>query len=745
MRKKWFYRLLFSYTPILFITVTFTFFIFFQLLSDQNRNEAIKANKALSAQALRLIDSSLKAIDNAIMLKSMEIESNQQLLSYFNEHNDDVYARITAVKQMRELMISLPLIDSIYLVRTKDQMVLSNATGGTLSDFLDKPFVELHMSKPSSKWTGARIYRPFTVIEGKRVVSLVRDVPFITGEKGFIVVNVATDSLSKMIADLYDADASFIRVKDTSGSSLLKEDEDTKQAVQSSHYVSGYTGWTYQSGIVNGRLIRLISQLNNIWFLIGIVMIIGSFIWLIYVTRRNYKPIEHIVTKIRDFTNPQAGSLTKTNVGDEFSFIETALEHMITEHSQYQRSHKEGLPSRTHYLFQRLIEGGSSLTNEEWMKEAAYLQLPDPSRMQAVFVVELDHYAEFSSSYSSRDQNLLKFALRSMMQEMSQKFACILWSEWISASSLSVMVFGTEQEDERSPLILELLEDVRGWTASNLKLTVTIGIGEPVRRFSDIPKAFQGALKALKYKAVLGENRVITTEQTVSRGQEVLFSHLTIIRSIVQSIRRLEDWESDYNELFDRMKQGILTKEEVTSLMNYLVYSLSNEMAGMSREYSQHWEGDWLPKLNACLAEFQTLEQMRDQTLGVLTALSDTLREAQTKRQHAATIRDVRKYLELNYANHNLSLDYLSDYFHLNAKYLSKLFKEETGEKFVDFLIDVRMKEAEKLLANTQSTVQEVAEQVGYASNISFSRVFKKVTGSSPSEYRDSLERKAVR
>jgi YesN/AraC family two-component response regulator len=287
-----------------------------------------------------------------------------------------------------------------------------------------------------------------------------------------------------------------------------------------------------------------------------------------------------------------------------------------------------------------------------------------------------------------------------------------------------------------------MFENVRMWTQQNLKFTVTIGIGEPVRQLADIPMSFKGALEALKYKIALGENRLITSDQIARHDQAEVYSHLNAIRSIVQSFRLLEDWRSGYGELFVHMKQGLLTKDEITNLMNYLIYSLGREMAAMNRDIQELWEREVLPKLSECLEVYQTLDQIREETERVLDSLSEYMAEAQAHRQYAVRIRDMRKYIEQHFMSPNISLDHLSDQFNISAKYISKLFKEETGQKFVDFLIDIRIKQAEKMLAETQTPVQEVAENVGYTSAISFSRVFKKVVGLSPSEYREEAARK---
>ncbi|MDF2650455.1 MAG: AraC family transcriptional regulator, partial [Paenibacillus sp.] len=372
------------------------------------------------------------------------------------------------------------------------------------------------------------------------------------------------------------------------------------------------------------------------------------------------------------------------------------------------------------------------------------LQLPRPSDGQVVLVIEMDKYNEFCRQYSRIDQNLLKFALRSVIQELAPKHELELWAEWTSASQLSVMVFvDSEEETSEHSAILKLFESVRVWTQDNLKFTVTIGIGEQVVQLSDVANSYKEALTALKHKIVLGENRLITSNHIANHGEAEVFSHLNAIRSIVQSFRLLDDeWKAKYDELFGEMKQGLLTKDEITNLMNYFIYYLGREMAGMTKEFQEIWVRDGLPKLSETIDHCHSLDQMRQETLAVLNSLATVMQTAQEQRLHATTIRDMRKFIEEQYANPNMSLDYLSSNFNINAKYVSKLFKEETGQKFVDFLIDIRMQVAQRLLAESQASMQEVAEQVGYTSAISFSRAFKKVVGCSPSEFREEAARR---
>lgn len=740
MGRTWFYRQLLSYLPVLFIVITFLFFVFFQLLSEQNRREALEANKMLSLQAMRLVDTSLKAIDHMVMMESI---NNKGLGEFFDSSKQDgVYIDINAVKQMQNMMTAQTLIESIYLVRFDDGHVLSNATSSTLEDYKDRSFVETYMGKSSSKqWTGVRMFTQFTVKGDKQVVSLVRGMPFITGGKGLIVVNIETKSLSSLIGNLYDPEVSFISMQDNAGQSMLSNEAVSSHAKTYSRYISSYTGWTYESGLVQGQFVQLISSLYNVWFIIGIIMIVLAFGWIVFITRRNARPIEQIVERLQAFIQPVGnghGNREKRGKVEEFSILESAFDHMILQFKQYQQRHRETLQLRTKDLFQQLVEGGSPFTEKEWKKEAEGMGLPALYGWHRLIVVEMDRYAEFSGAFNRRDQSLMKFALRHIIGELAAKHQVTLWCEWMTASQLGVLAFGDQadagEEEDRTE---ELLELVRQWTQHHLKFTITAGFGERSIQLKDITRSYREALGALNYKIALGENRLITMKDLTNQGQAEVYAQLNAIRAIAQAYRMQEDWESRYEELFVQLRQGLLTKDEIGNLINYFIYYLGKELSSLGKDAMELWQKEGLPKLSVSLETYLSLEQLREETQLGLTAIAGQLAELQGVRQHAATIKDMRKYMESHYANANLSLDYLSEQFHLNPKYLSKLFKEETGRKFVDYLIDIRMEQAKRLLLESGLSVQEVAEGVGYTSAISFSRVFRKIYGLSPSEFRE--------
>lgn len=95
----------------------------------------------------------------------------------------------------------------------------------------------------------------------------------------------------------------------------------------------------------------------------------------------------------------------------------------------------------------------------------------------------------------------------------------------------------------------------------------------------------------------------------------------------------------------------------------------------------------------------------------------------------------IKDFVHQNYGK-DVSIAYVSEYFNLSPTYFSKLFHEKTGQKYIDFVTEVRMENAKKLIRNNpRISVKQTAEAVGYTSVRHFSKTFQKFTGMHPSDY----------
>lgn len=92
-------------------------------------------------------------------------------------------------------------------------------------------------------------------------------------------------------------------------------------------------------------------------------------------------------------------------------------------------------------------------------------------------------------------------------------------------------------------------------------------------------------------------------------------------------------------------------------------------------------------------------------------------------------------FIQDNYSR-EVSLDDVSGEVNISPYYFSKIFKEETGENFIEYLTRIRMEKAKELLKKPEISVKEAGVQSGYTDPNYFSRIFKKQTGMTPSEYK---------
>ncbi len=100
-------------------------------------------------------------------------------------------------------------------------------------------------------------------------------------------------------------------------------------------------------------------------------------------------------------------------------------------------------------------------------------------------------------------------------------------------------------------------------------------------------------------------------------------------------------------------------------------------------------------------------------------------------------VTNVVKYM-YGHLDENLTLDQIVEEFDLSKSYLNAVFQKYTQHAPMDFFINLKMKRACELLRSTDTYVYEVAQRLGYSDPYYFSRIFKRVVGMSPSEYKHS-------
>jgi two-component system, response regulator YesN len=108
-------------------------------------------------------------------------------------------------------------------------------------------------------------------------------------------------------------------------------------------------------------------------------------------------------------------------------------------------------------------------------------------------------------------------------------------------------------------------------------------------------------------------------------------------------------------------------------------------------------------------------------------------------REHVkSVIKKAQDYILNNFAKLDISLILIAEYVYLNPAYFSKLYKKATGESYVDYITRLRIKEAKRLLKESNIKIGDIGARVGYPNTQYFCTLFKRIVGLSPVEYRET-------
>jgi len=99
------------------------------------------------------------------------------------------------------------------------------------------------------------------------------------------------------------------------------------------------------------------------------------------------------------------------------------------------------------------------------------------------------------------------------------------------------------------------------------------------------------------------------------------------------------------------------------------------------------------------------------------------------------SLQDIKAYLETNYAE-KITLDDLASKFYINKYYLTRIFKEQYGSTITNYILELRITKAKQLLRFSDMPIDEVASAVGISDANYFARIFRKIEGTTPHNYR---------
>lgn len=206
--------------------------------------------------------------------------------------------------------------------------------------------------------------------------------------------------------------------------------------------------------------------------------------------------------------------------------------------------------------------------------------------------------------------------------------------------------------------------------------------------------------------------------------------------------------------IFDRWKKALMLREYaeakamVPEVLASYVLSADDAYVRTSRQYAvintviqsaqgedTRYHGNHMPEWMNALKGYDSVKELSACLKEILSEFED-LGSQYTMRQKERLSYKIKKIIEENYNQHFLGLCYISEQVGVSTSYVSKVFKEEYGIGVVEYMNELRIEAAKKLMEKEGITIKEVAEQVGFTSDIHFIRIFKKYENITPGVYK---------
>lgn len=261
-------------------------------------------------------------------------------------------------------------------------------------------------------------------------------------------------------------------------------------------------------------------------------------------------------------------------------------------------------------------------------------------------------------------------------------------------------------------------------------------VGADVRQLGDIRHSYATAYRTMQHKFASAEAKVLTYDSV--QEQELRYDEFTS-GEYAKLLEQLEEGERQaltetVDWIFAEMRRRKFAPEAVQNAIARLTFGVIGSIRALRGDESE------LRSLEATLRwrdrpiTLRGLQELFQAFVEESAELASRLRKTNAR----GDIMKIKSYIELHY-NEDISLKSIAARFYMNPVYLGQLFKKTFGLYFNDFLLQLRIDHAKRLLRQTEMKVYEIARTVGFDNSDYFVCKFEKVEGKTPTAYRQEL------
>lgn len=355
--------------------------------------------------------------------------------------------------------------------------------------------------------------------------------------------------------------------------------------------------------------------------------------------------------------------------------------------------------------------------------------LDAPSYRVAVF--DMDLYSDlYQVDVEKRQESaLMAFVLFNVSDEIvTRENAGIAYQE---GNNRVCILFMGNHSREFSGKIRNICREIQQEVRDVIGIEVSAGIGSWVKTPQELLLSHNLAEKAIGYRYLLGGNLLIDMEEKDTDCRISLQCSLNNLTNALKTGNR-EGVDLAISRMEQDIKEAMVEKSQACVCLQRIVRAAGNCQDTVSQDEERDVaKREELIRQVTDQKTFQlAIGLVKEYVQEVFDELS-RMNSSSGQRQAAMAL----DYIQKNYMNPDVSLNSICSYLNISTSYFSTIFKEVTGETFIEALVRTRMEKAKELLENTTLKNYEIAEKVGFSDPHYFGISFKKMTGKTPTEY----------
>lgn len=359
-------------------------------------------------------------------------------------------------------------------------------------------------------------------------------------------------------------------------------------------------------------------------------------------------------------------------------------------------------------------------------------------------VMEVDDYENFVNTSSSilQKNSLFNFSIINIVNELlgehrngiivhvSQQLFCII-----------VSFYDIRSEAQIQNSTNYILSTISSCLKKFLQISVSFSIGSMCNSYQDIAASYSYAVNNLKNKFYLGKSCIIRDDYKAAH-EDLSGLSIETEKQIILNLKQgdSEALEESLKNLFVYIKDHSLTINSVKVIFHDLLNIIIKVCKANNIELIKLFPAGQTPQEK--VSAMQTIEDFKDWIIPIFEKLMK-LNLRKNPQYASPYVNRTISYINRHYFM-DISLSDAANELNIGSTYLSKLFKDETGIGFSEYLSNLRIEKAKLLLLDEKCEIKDIPAKCGFNSYDYFFKAFKKITGITPKKFIENINKSPI-